>query len=668
MVESVVLQRFTTNDVTSGRARLPFTSRSAWLDIQSECPDVRRTLSHLTQGTRSSKNITNAKDVKRYLNVASIARDGLLVVRRNDPLSPARDCIIVPRMVLDGLVTTLHIQLDHPSFYQLKQAALITSLIAVEQYTEYASFVSFVIFILFTLTTLFRLSDQNNNQLAKKFAGENVEAFADVCGNLAGSRWKRKTGCRSTMAGAEKVVKSGLSSALSVFFEYDTPKIVHISSKTVGVINRLIQLVILAYLIGYVIVWKKGYQEFDQVESAVTTKVKGVVYTNFTHPSIPGISSRLWDVPDYVIPPQENAAFFVMTNMIFTPNQTQGKCEEDPSMQRVNCTSDADCHEGESVLNGNGVRTGKCINSTRKPGQKVCEIYAWCPVENDTLPLKNKALLEGSKDFTVLIKNQIEFPKFGKKKRNILETQNKEYLRSCRYNSSDPDDRLCPIFQLGTITDGAGEKYDEMAIQGGIVAINILWNCNLDYAFEYCKPQYTFRRLDDSQARIAKGWNFRYANYYYENGVQKRDLIKAYGILFVLKVAGEAGKFSVVPLLLNVGSGLGLLAIATVLCDIVVLYLLKRGTFYKEKKYLYVKGDDAFTGFDNSGSLESSQTQHLAVATSPASYQSFAESPMQDQQIDEHPRVTNRRTGNSGERQRAATVGEYSRMDEEVGE
>ena len=76
---------------------------------------------HLKQGTRPSKKITNAKDVKRYLNVASIARDGMLVVRRNDPLSPSRECIIVPRMVLNGLVTALHIQLDHPSAHQLKQ-------------------------------------------------------------------------------------------------------------------------------------------------------------------------------------------------------------------------------------------------------------------------------------------------------------------------------------------------------------------------------------------------------------------------------------------------------------------------------------------------------------------------------------------------------------------
>ena len=119
--QSVVMQRITTADMTSGKARLPFTSRSAWLGIQADCQDLRRTHSHIIQGSRPSKQVTNAKDVKRYLNVATIARDGLLVVKRNDPLSPTRECIIVQRKVLDGLVTALHIQLDHPSSYQLKQ-------------------------------------------------------------------------------------------------------------------------------------------------------------------------------------------------------------------------------------------------------------------------------------------------------------------------------------------------------------------------------------------------------------------------------------------------------------------------------------------------------------------------------------------------------------------
>lgn len=37
---------------------------------------------------------------------------------------------------------------------------------------------------------------------------------------------------------------------LAAVFEYDTAKIVHIKSKKVGVINRLIQLVIIVYVIG----------------------------------------------------------------------------------------------------------------------------------------------------------------------------------------------------------------------------------------------------------------------------------------------------------------------------------------------------------------------------------------------------------------------------------
>lgn len=120
--ESVV--RLTSiQDVMDGKVRLPFTSRSAWLSIQTECPDMRRTHAHLTQGTRPSKKLNNIKDVKRYLNVATIASDGLLVVKRNEPLAPSRECIIVPRQAIDGLLTALHIQLHHPTSHQLKMVA-----------------------------------------------------------------------------------------------------------------------------------------------------------------------------------------------------------------------------------------------------------------------------------------------------------------------------------------------------------------------------------------------------------------------------------------------------------------------------------------------------------------------------------------------------------------
>lgn len=118
-MEDSVVRTVNVQDILENDTKLPFTTRSAWIDVQSACPDLRRANAHLKQGTRPSKKLTNIKDVKRYLHVASIAKDGLMIVRRCDPLSPSTELIIVPRNVLDGLVTALHIKLDHPSKHQL---------------------------------------------------------------------------------------------------------------------------------------------------------------------------------------------------------------------------------------------------------------------------------------------------------------------------------------------------------------------------------------------------------------------------------------------------------------------------------------------------------------------------------------------------------------------
>ena len=34
-----------------------------------------------------------------------------------------------------------------------------------------------------------------------------------------------------------------------------------------------------------------------------------------------------------------------------------------------------------------GVRTGKCVKSDQNASISVCQIYAWCPVELDVLPM-----------------------------------------------------------------------------------------------------------------------------------------------------------------------------------------------------------------------------------------------------------------------------------------
>jgi hypothetical protein len=81
-----------------------------------------KTKEHLQNGTRPSKKCTKENDTKRYLRVATLARDGLLVVKgHGGPFSPTEDRILIPREIVPGLLTAIHIKTDHPTPHQLKQ-------------------------------------------------------------------------------------------------------------------------------------------------------------------------------------------------------------------------------------------------------------------------------------------------------------------------------------------------------------------------------------------------------------------------------------------------------------------------------------------------------------------------------------------------------------------
>ena len=79
---------------------MPFTYRSAWRLAQEECSDIRQAKAQLRQGTRPSKKVTDKRDVKQYLKVCTLARDGLLIVRREAPFSAATECTVVYCYVL----------------------------------------------------------------------------------------------------------------------------------------------------------------------------------------------------------------------------------------------------------------------------------------------------------------------------------------------------------------------------------------------------------------------------------------------------------------------------------------------------------------------------------------------------------------------------------------
>nr|XP_019836419.1 PREDICTED: P2X purinoceptor 5 isoform X2 [Bos indicus] len=372
--------------------------------------------------------------------------------------------------------------------------------------------------------------------------------------------------------------QAGCKGLYQSLFDYKTEKYVIAKNKKVGLLYRLLQVSILTYLVVWVFLVKKCYQDTDtSLQSSIITKVKGVTFTNTSE-----LGERLWDVADYVIPPQGENVFFVITNLVVTPNQRQETCAESASVPDALCYEDSDCPPGEPVAAGNGVRTGRCLREGS--AQKgTCEIFAWCPVETRSRP--TKPLLGEAKDFTVYIKNFIRFPKFNFSKTNVLDTTDRTFLKSCKFSPENP---YCPIFRLGSVVSWTGSNFQEIAVQGGVIGIQIEWDCDLDKAPSECYPRYYFNRLDNrfSGNSISSGYNFRFAKYYRDAaGVEFRTLFKAYGIRFDVM----AGKFNIIPTIINVGSGVALMGVGSFFCDLVLIYFIKKSHFYRDKKYEEVR-------------------------------------------------------------------------------
>ncbi|XP_032371315.1 P2X purinoceptor 4b [Etheostoma spectabile] len=372
-------------------------------------------------------------------------------------------------------------------------------------------------------------------------------------------------------------------SCLDCVSHYETPKTLVIPNIGVGFVFRFGQLLVVLYVVGYVCVVQKAYQEKDSVISSVTTKVKGFAFTNTSD-----MDPRFWDVADYVIPSQGDNSFFVLTNMVVTPGQTQSRCPELPNPSTT-CVDDCDCMEGHSDPRGNGIQTGLCENYTTTA--KTCEVLSWCPLEIDT-KLPEHALLASAENFTVLIKNSITYPKFNVHRRNILPHINSSYLKRCEFNrATDPD---CPIFRLKSIVSEAGEEFQDMAVKGGVLGIIIDWSCDLDWWAGKCYPKYSFRRLDSKHPvnNVAPGYNFRFAKYYKsQDGEETRTLIKAYGIRFDVIVFGTAGKFGIVPTIVNLGAALSILRVVPVVTDWFMLSCTRKRDLYKKHKVTNLNED-----------------------------------------------------------------------------
>ena len=104
---------------------ITLSNRAAWKATQKHCAVCKTTFHCLTVGkTPSSKVGEKNSAIRQYVREASIAKDGLLVVKEvNKDITGgiSREKIVVPQQLLDGLLYQLHNTVpQHPSKTQLK--------------------------------------------------------------------------------------------------------------------------------------------------------------------------------------------------------------------------------------------------------------------------------------------------------------------------------------------------------------------------------------------------------------------------------------------------------------------------------------------------------------------------------------------------------------------
>ncbi|VDO74744.1 unnamed protein product [Schistosoma margrebowiei] len=332
------------------------------------------------------------------------------------------------------------------------------------------------------------------------------------------------------------------------------PRVVHIRKPELAILHRFIQFSILTYFIIYVMWLKKGYQSFDRPISGVAVKVYGIAWKQiFKYQNRDTNGIIVLDNGDYLLQPIQNSGFYLITTIKHFVIQSMTTCSESDYLPDAICYHNNDCPIGYQAgykpydpngivpneynikidESGHGIFTGKCLIHYNK-----CQIYGWCPTTdnyeyelykqryyklqlikppnilenfynyfNDLNFLDNKRQINERTihlidpffemiNFTLFIKNSIEFPQFKIKRSNILSWMTDIYINNCLYQSTHTIDKYCPKFRLYDIFQLAKINSNRLLKYGGIIAITIHWQCNFDWNINYCLPNYEFLELE----------------------------------------------------------------------------------------------------------------------------------------------------------------------------
>ena len=367
-----------------------------------------------------------------------------------------------------------------------------------------------------------------------------------------------------------------------------------------GLLYYSILAVVFAYVVGFTLVAKKGYQATVPAVGSIALKVKGIA----SRPSPPGSNAppELWDASDLTV--YDATSVFVATNIMRT-EQARGVCpgtHEDEA-----CALPSGRHEGEAstecregAVSRSGAQTGRCVPASFSLGDEemtrgACEVRGWCPGEPDADAL---APLENVGNFTVFLRTDVRFPGMRDKFGRTFDVTNA--------NGTEPT-LGWNLFTLDEILTMGGVRYEDIKATGADLQMNIYYDCDLDNALEACVPRMPFEvmRIDTADSSLSHGYNARWLSAVkgdgpkaskgtkFDENADTRALVKASGPRIRVSITGVGRRFDLEQLTTVVGAGVALMGVATAVVDVLLLYVLpKRAKYFGLKYQTYGAGDE----------------------------------------------------------------------------
>ena len=361
-----------------------------------------------------------------------------------------------------------------------------------------------------------------------------------------------------------------------------------------GLLYYSILAVVFAYVLGFTLVVKKGYQATVPAVGSIALKVKGIA----SRPSLLSpTESELWDASDLTV--YDATSVFVATNIMRT-EQVRGTCPGtnedetcgglgDMSMSGLR-TSQAGCEEG--FLSRSGRQTGQCVSVNSKTN--YCQVQGWCPGEPDADTLDP---LENVGNFTIFLRTDVRFPGMRDKFGRTFDVTNA--------NGTEPTEGW-NLFTLNEILQMGDVEYTDIATTGADILLNIYYDCDLDQALEECQPKLPFEvmRIDTADSALSHGYNTRWLSAVkgdlptsegtsFESNPDRRALVKASGPRIRVQITGQGRRFDLGQMTTVIGAGLALMGVATAVVDVLLLYVLPRRERYFGLKYTVYGADES---------------------------------------------------------------------------